>query len=219
VWKIVPSRPSWICQPVPSEGVRLRPCWESIRCICSCHHTDWATWHSENNDVTPCNLIHFYQVHLFYWVLLGKPEGKRQLGRPRCKWEDNIKTVPKRIEWSFMDWIYLAQGRFQRRALVITVVNSRFPKNARKLFSSLAISGFLRRAQLRGVRHIFFLICYFICVLFLHLVMFSVAILIYHIYMLWMTEILDILQYYSGLLMPSHTVTLCKCNLPIRESA
>jgi hypothetical protein len=42
-----------------------------------------------------------------YRVLLGKPEGKRPLGRPRCRWEDNIKMDLKEIGWSGMDWIDL----------------------------------------------------------------------------------------------------------------
>jgi hypothetical protein len=43
-----------------------------------------------------------------YRVLTGKPEGKRQLGRPRRRWADNIKTDLKEIKWDGMDWIDLA---------------------------------------------------------------------------------------------------------------
>ena len=42
---------------------------------------------------------------------MEKPGGKRQLGRPRHRWEDNIKTDRKVIGWKVVDWIYLAQGR------------------------------------------------------------------------------------------------------------
>ena len=44
---------------------------------------------------------------------MGKPEGKRQLGRPRRRWEDNIKTYLREVGWGGMDWIELAQDRGQ----------------------------------------------------------------------------------------------------------
>jgi hypothetical protein len=56
-------------------------------------------------------------------ISVGKPEGKRPQGRPRCRWEDNIKMDLRRIGWGGMDWIDLAQGRYQQRALVNTVMN------------------------------------------------------------------------------------------------
>jgi hypothetical protein len=62
-----------------------------------------------------------------YRILVGKPEGKRPLGRPRRKWEDNIRMDLREIGWSGMDWIDLAQGRDQWRALVKTVMNLRVP--------------------------------------------------------------------------------------------
>ena len=46
-----------------------------------------------------------------YIVLMGKPEGKRPLGRPRRRWEDNIKTVLQEVGCGVMDWIALAQDR------------------------------------------------------------------------------------------------------------
>jgi hypothetical protein len=58
---------------------------------------------------------------------VGKPEGKRPLGRPRSRWEDNIKFDLKEIRWGGMDWILLAQDRDQGRALVNTVMNLRVP--------------------------------------------------------------------------------------------
>jgi hypothetical protein len=58
---------------------------------------------------------------------VGKPERKRPLGRPRRKWEDNIKMDLREIGWGGMDWIDLAQDREQLRALVNTVVNLRVP--------------------------------------------------------------------------------------------
>jgi hypothetical protein len=62
-----------------------------------------------------------------YRILVGKPEGKRPLGRPRRRWVDNIKIHLREIRWSGMDWIYLAQDRDQWRALVNTVMNLRVP--------------------------------------------------------------------------------------------
>jgi hypothetical protein len=58
-----------------------------------------------------------------YRILVGKPEGKRPLGRPRRRWVDNIRE----IRWDDMDWIDLAQDRDQWRALVNTVMNLRVP--------------------------------------------------------------------------------------------
>ena len=52
-----------------------------------------------------------------YRVLVGKPEGKRPLGRPRRRWEDNIKTVLQEVGCGGMDWIELAQNRDRWRAL------------------------------------------------------------------------------------------------------
>jgi hypothetical protein len=59
--------------------------------------------------------------------LVGKPEGKRPLGRPRRRWEDNIKVDLRKKGWGGMDWIDLAQDRDQWRALVNTVMNLRVP--------------------------------------------------------------------------------------------
>jgi hypothetical protein len=58
---------------------------------------------------------------------VGKPEGKRPLGRPRLRWVDNIKMDLRAIRWGGMDWIELAQDRDQWRALVNTVMNLRIP--------------------------------------------------------------------------------------------
>jgi hypothetical protein len=63
-----------------------------------------------------------------YRILVGKPEGKRPLGRPRRRWVDNIKMHLREIGWDGMDWIDLAQDRDQWRALVNTVMNHRVHK-------------------------------------------------------------------------------------------
>ena len=59
-------------------------------------------------------------------VLVGKPEGKRPLGRPRRRWEDNIKMDLQEVGGG-RDWMELAQDRDRWRALVNTVMNFRFP--------------------------------------------------------------------------------------------
>jgi len=60
-------------------------------------------------------------------VLVGKPERKRPLGRPRPRWEDNIKMDIQEVGYEGMDWIYQVQDRDRWRALVIAVMNPRAP--------------------------------------------------------------------------------------------
>jgi hypothetical protein len=62
-----------------------------------------------------------------YRVLVGKPEGRRPLGRPRRRWEDNIQMDLQRMACGGMDWIELAQDRGRWRALVNAVMNLRVP--------------------------------------------------------------------------------------------
>jgi hypothetical protein len=62
-----------------------------------------------------------------YRVLVGMPEGKRPLGRPRHRWEDNIKMDLGEIGIDVANWIRLAQDRVQWRAFVNTVMNLRVP--------------------------------------------------------------------------------------------
>jgi hypothetical protein len=62
-----------------------------------------------------------------YRLLVGKPEGKRPLGRPRRRWVDNIKMDLLEIGWGGVDWIGLAQDRDKWRALVNAVMNFRVP--------------------------------------------------------------------------------------------
>ena len=60
--------------------------------------------------------------------MVGKPEGKRTLGRPRRRWEDYIKMDLQEVEGAGTDWIELAQDRGRWRAPVNAVMNLRFPK-------------------------------------------------------------------------------------------
>jgi hypothetical protein len=61
-----------------------------------------------------------------YGILVGRPEGRRPLGKPRCRWDDNIKMELQEVGWS-MDWIELAQDRDRWRVLLNAVVNLGVP--------------------------------------------------------------------------------------------
>jgi hypothetical protein len=82
-----------------------------------------------------------------YRILVGKPEGKRPLERPRCRWVDNIKIDLREIGWVGMDWMDLNQDRDHWRAFINTVMNLWVPYNFGKFLSSCTIGGFSRRAQ------------------------------------------------------------------------
>jgi hypothetical protein len=62
-----------------------------------------------------------------YRIVVGMPEAKIPLGRPRRRWVDNIKMDLREIGWDGMDWIDLAQNRDKWRALVNTVMSLRVP--------------------------------------------------------------------------------------------
>jgi hypothetical protein len=67
------------------------------------------------------------EVRGAYNILVGRPEGRRPLGRPRRRWEDNIKMDLREIGFGDVDWINLAQDRDTCRAPVNTVMNLRVP--------------------------------------------------------------------------------------------
>jgi len=69
-------------------------------------------------------------------VLVGKSEGKRPLGRPRRRWENNIKMDFQEVGGGCGDWMDLAQDRDRWRALVSTVINLRVPKDAGNFLTS-----------------------------------------------------------------------------------
>jgi hypothetical protein len=67
------------------------------------------------------------KVRGVYNIWVGRPEGRRQLGRPRRRWEDNIKMDLREIGFGDVDLIHWAQDRDRWRALVNTVMNLRVP--------------------------------------------------------------------------------------------
>jgi hypothetical protein len=68
--------------------------------------------------------------------LVGKPGGKRQLGKPRRRWENNIKMDLEEVRFRGMDWIELAQDRESWRVLVNAGMNLRVPQSAGNFLSS-----------------------------------------------------------------------------------
>jgi hypothetical protein len=62
-----------------------------------------------------------------YRVLVGKPEGRRPLGRPKPRWEDSIGMDLREVGCGYVDWMELAQDRDRWRALVSAVMNLRVP--------------------------------------------------------------------------------------------
>jgi hypothetical protein len=100
---------------------------------------EWRRLHNEElNDLySSPNIIRVIKLRRMKWVrhvagvgektaayriLVGRPEGRRPVGRPRRRWEDNIKTDLQEVGWG-MDWIELAQDRDRWRALVNEVMN------------------------------------------------------------------------------------------------
>jgi hypothetical protein len=67
------------------------------------------------------------EVRAAYNILVGRPEGRRPLGRHRRRWEDNIKMDLREIGFGDVNWIHLAQDRDRWRDLVNTVMNLRVP--------------------------------------------------------------------------------------------
>ena len=71
-----------------------------------------------------------------YSVLVGKPEGKRPLGRPRHIWEDNIKIDLQEVGCGGMDWIELVQDTNRWQTLVNAVMNLQVPQNSGSFLTS-----------------------------------------------------------------------------------
>jgi len=78
-----------------------------------------------------CHLLLLSQnilpVYVLSMVLVGKPQGKRPLGRPRRRWEDNIRMALQEVGCGYMDWIGLVQDRDRWRTVVSAVMNLRVP--------------------------------------------------------------------------------------------
>jgi hypothetical protein len=82
---------------------------------------------------------------------VGKPEGKRPLVRPRCRWENISKMDLQEVGCGGMDWIELAQDRDTRQVLVNAVINLRVPQNAGNFLTSYKPVSFSRWTLLHGV--------------------------------------------------------------------
>jgi hypothetical protein len=80
-------------------------------------------------------------------LLVGKPEEKRPLGRPRRRWVDNIRMDLGEVGWGDVDWIGLAQDKNRWRAVVNSVLNLRVPRNAGKISNGLTSSGLSSSVQ------------------------------------------------------------------------
>jgi hypothetical protein len=103
-----------------------------------------------------------------YRLLVGKPEGKRPLGRPRRRWVDNIKIYLLEIGWARVDWMGLAQDRDKWRALVNAVMNHRVSKSAGKLSSGYIIGDLSSSSQFHRVSFSYSFVCnvsFIVCVL------------------------------------------------------
>jgi len=105
---------------------------------------EWRRWHNEElNDLySSPNIVRVIKSKIMRWaghvvrmgeerrvyrVLVGKPEGRRPLGRPRRRWLDNIRMDLQEVGCGYMDWIGLAQDRDRWWTLVSAVINLRVP--------------------------------------------------------------------------------------------
>ena len=85
-----------------------------------------------------------------YRVLVGKPERNNPLGRPRCRWEDNIKMDLQEVGCGVMDWVELTRNRDRWWAFANAVTNVRVPQNSGNFLTSCNPARFSRRTLLHG---------------------------------------------------------------------
>jgi len=113
---------------------------------------EWRKLYNEElNDLYSPNIIWVIKLRRMRWVghiacmgerrgiyrvLVGKPEGKRQLGRPKIRWKDNIKMDLQEVGYGGTDWIELAQDRNRWQTLVTVTMNLRVPQNAGSFLTS-----------------------------------------------------------------------------------
>ena len=96
-------------------------------------------------------VAHMGEERGVYRVLLGKPEGRRPLGRHSCRWVDDVRMDLQEVGCGYMDWIGLAQDRDRWRTLVSAVMNLRVLRNAGNFLTSCKPVSFSRRTLHHGV--------------------------------------------------------------------
>jgi len=129
---------------------------------------EWSKLHNEelNNLYPSPSIVRVIQSRRMRWAehvarmgegrgvytfLVGKPEVRRPLGRPRRRWEDNIRMDLREVGCGCVDWMELAQDRDRWRALVSAVINIRIPENAVNFLTNCRPVSFSRRIPLHGV--------------------------------------------------------------------
>jgi len=91
------------------------------------------------------------EERVVYRVSLGKPEGRRPLGRSRRRWAENIRMDLQEVGCGYMDWIGVAPGRDRWRTLVSAVMNLRVPRNAGNFLTNCKPVSFPRRTLHHGI--------------------------------------------------------------------
>jgi hypothetical protein len=127
---------------------------------------DWRKLHNEelNDPYSSPNIVRVNQARRIRWagmkhvwerglhrVSVGKPEGKRPLGSPRRRWEDDIKIDLQVMGCECMDLVDVAQDRNRWRALVNALMNLRVPQNLGNFLTSCKLTSFSRTTLLHGV--------------------------------------------------------------------
>jgi len=117
-------------------------------------HMFLATMCPSSGEFTPSTRHWYFSLRMgccLYRALVGKPEGRRPLGRSKRRWADNIRVDLQEVGCGYMDWIGLAQDRDKWRTLVSAVMNPRVPWNAGNFLTSCKPVSFSRRTLHHGV--------------------------------------------------------------------